>query len=51
MLFTVESSFHAFSTHFEPLYTNMYLIGGSDGAVLHSTLGLEIYEATYVHHV
>ncbi len=33
MLFTLESSFHTLLTSFEQLYTNMYLIGLSDGAV------------------
>ncbi len=48
-LFTSESSFRALSTRFEPLYTNMYLIGPSDGAVSHYALKLEIYRATSVH--
>ncbi len=48
MLFTIESSFCALSTCFEPLYTNMYLIGPSDGAVSRYALRLKIYEATSV---
>ncbi len=48
MLFTVESSVHTLSIHFEPLYMNMYFIGPSNGAVLHYTLRLEIYGATFV---
>ncbi len=39
MLFIIESSFCTLLTHFEPLYTNMYLIGPSDGAM---HLGLEV---------
>ncbi len=48
MLFTVESLFHALLTHFEPLYTNMYLIGPSDSVVLCYMLRLEIYGVTSV---
>ncbi len=47
-LFTTESSFHALSTRFEPLYTNMYLIGPSDGAVSRYTLIFKIDRATSV---
>ncbi len=36
---------HSFD-RFEPLYTNMYLIGPSDGAVSHYPLRLEIYGKT-----
>ncbi len=49
MLFTIKSSFHALSTCFEPLYTNMYLIGPSDGAMSPYALRLEIYAATFVY--
>ncbi len=48
MLFTIESSFHTLSTHFEPVYMNMYLIGPLDGAVLHYMLRPKINGGTYV---
>ncbi len=48
LIFTIGSSFRALSTHFEPLYTNMYLIGPSDGTVSHHMLKLEIYGTTSV---
>ncbi len=48
MPFTIERAFHSLSTRFEPPYTNIYIIGPSDGAVSHYTLGLEIYGATSV---
>ncbi len=48
MLFTIETSFNALSTHFEPLYTNLFLASPSDGAVSHYTLQLEIYGTTTV---
>ncbi len=50
MLFAIviDSLFYALSTHFEPLYTNIYLIGPSDGAVSWYTFRLEIYGATSV---
>ncbi len=51
MIFTVESSFHALLTRYELLYTNMYLIGPSDGAVSHYALRLEIYGTTFVHKI
>ncbi len=47
-LFNAESLSHAFSTHFEPLYTNIYHVGPSDGAVLRYVLRLKIYGATSV---
>ncbi len=45
-VFNVESLYRTVSTHFEPLYTSMYHIGLSDGAVSHYTLKFEIYGAT-----
>ncbi len=48
MLFNIESFSHTLLIYFEPFYTNMYHVSPSDGAVLHYTLGLEIYGATYV---
>ncbi len=47
-LFTIKNSFHALSTSFESLYTNMYYISPLDGAVSRYTLRLEIYGATSV---
>ncbi len=49
MLFTTESSFCAFLTCFELLYTNMYIIGPSDVAVLCYMSKLEIYGETFVY--
>ncbi len=40
--FTIESSFHTFSTRFDPFYMNMYLTGASDGTVSHYTLRLKL---------
>ncbi len=37
MLFNIETLYHALSTHFEPLYTIMYHIDPSDGAVSGTT--------------
>ncbi len=48
MLFSIESSFHALSTCFEPLYMNMYLIGRSNDTVSRYVLRLEIYGTTSV---
>ncbi len=48
MLFITESSFNALSTHFEPLYTHMYLVGPSNGTVLLYTPRLKIYWPTSV---
>ncbi len=45
MLFTIESSVYTLSTHFEPLYTDMYLIGPLDSAVSRYMLKLEIHVA------
>ncbi len=44
----VESLSRIFSTRFELLYTNMYYVGPSDGAVSRYALRLEIYRATFV---
>ncbi len=49
MLFTIASSFYVLSTSFEPLYTNMYLIGPTDGTVSCYMLRLEICGATSIH--
>ncbi len=48
MLFNIESLSHTLSTRFEPLYTNMYHIDLSDGAVSCYVPRLEIYGAIYV---
>ncbi len=48
MLFIIDSLFCTLLTHFEPLYTNMYLIGPSYDAVLRYKLRLEVYGATFV---
>ncbi len=47
-LLNVESLSRALPAYFEPLYTNMYHVGPSDGAVLRHTLRLEIYEVVSV---
>ncbi len=39
---------HTLSTHFQPLYTNIYHIGPSDGAVSHYALRLKSYRATSI---
>ncbi len=46
ILFAIESSVCILSTNFEPLYTNMYLIGPSDGTGWRYALKLEIYGVT-----
>ncbi len=46
LLFHVECFFHSLLTRFEPLYTNTFHIGPSDGTVSRYTLGLKIYAAT-----
>ncbi len=48
-LFNIESLSRTLSIRFEPLYTIMYYVGSSDGAVLCYALKLEIYVATSVH--
>ncbi len=48
MLFNIESLYHTLSTHFERLYTNLYHIGRSDGAVSCNSLNLKIYGSTPV---
>ncbi len=48
-LFNIEKLSCALSTRFEPLYTNMYHIDPSDGAVLRYALTLKIYGVTSVY--
>ncbi len=43
MLFNKESLSYTLSTRFEPLYTNMYHVGPSDGAVSRYALRFKIY--------
>ncbi len=47
-LFNVKSLSCTLLTRFEPLYTNIYHMGPTDGAVSHYILRLEIYGATSV---
>ncbi len=48
MIFSIESSFCALSTRFEPLYTNIYLTELINGAVSPYEFRLKIYGATSV---
>ncbi len=43
-MFNVESLSYTLSSHFEPLYVNMYNIGLLDDAVSHYMLRLKIHE-------